>query len=76
MCTRFEENRRRLAALVHELPGFTEEEILREFARRNGGDVAIDVFQTVGQYLEELRSIGVLEREYGRYTVSATARVA
>lgn len=69
MTKKFDENRKALADLIYQLGEFSYDELLTEFKNRNNGDVAIDLFQTVKEYLEELVDIGRLRLLHGRYAI-------
>lgn len=67
-------NRRRLSDIIFDLETFTEQELLEEFSQDRNGDIVIDGEQTVSEYLELLKDIGVLHYEDGRYSISKNGR--
>ena len=70
MASRLAENRRRLIQLIYGLGDFDEPELVERFKRDRGGRIALDGAQNLSDCLQELRDIGVLRYEYGRYHVA------
>lgn len=69
MSRSFERNRRLLARLVHQLERFSEEELLQKFREANNGDIAIGVFETVRDFLEDQLAFEVLVKRNGQYVL-------
>jgi len=70
MCERFNRNRAYLTKFIYsQTAPFERDEIIREFSKRQNGDIVIDGTQTIAQYLEELAEYGALTYQGGQYQV-------
>jgi len=69
MYKEYDENREKLAELVFEMRTFTEDELTERFSTMRHGNIEIGRLQTIHDYLDDLRELGVLGFEEGRYYV-------
>jgi len=74
MCKEYDENGERLAELVFNLGSFTEDELVRKFSKMQSGSIEIGRLQSIHDYLDDLREMGVLAFEGGRYKVLERSR--
>lgn len=69
MCEEFDHNRRVLADVIYSENGeFTEEKIANEYKKRTGV-LMVDASLSVAGYLRDLRDLGSLSMQGGKYQV-------
>ena len=69
MNNRLVDNRIALSRLIFDLGEFSEQELVERFWAQQKGQILIDGNQTIGDYLEELHSVGTLSLQDDRYCV-------
>jgi hypothetical protein len=67
-------NRERLAQLIYWMRSFTEDELVQTFGRLRIGKNGIGPVRSLHDYLQNLRELGVLGFEEGRYTLLNPAK--
>jgi len=60
-------NREKLAQLIFRTRSFTEAELVKRFEHAQRGRTQISPLKSIGEYLENLRRLGMLRIEQGRY---------
>jgi hypothetical protein len=69
MCEEFEKNRRVLAEMIYSQEGdFTEYQIAQEYKKKTGR-LIVDANRSVSAYLRDLRDLGSLSLQAGKYHV-------
>jgi hypothetical protein len=69
MCKEFDSNRRILAEVIYSTNGeFTEHQIAQEYKKRTGR-LMVDANSSVSGYLRDLRDLGSLSLQSGKYHV-------
>jgi hypothetical protein len=67
-------NREKLAQLIYWMRSFTEDELIRAFGGLLSGKPGVGPLPSVHDHLENLRELGVLGFEGGRYTLLRPAK--
>ena len=67
-------NREKLAQLIFRTRSFTEAELIKRFEHAQNGRTEIGPLKSIRDYLENLRKLGLLGLEEGRYILLRRAK--